>query len=104
LLSELVNKLEIKDIRFDLCWAYGSLLKEVPPRLGRNAALDAAVIALTTSCTDLAAKRKPHNALIKYGSALNALRGVLNDPALATAPETLCAIYVIWICQVSNHP
>lgn len=99
LLSELVNKLEVKDIRFDLCWAYGNLLKEIPPRLGLNSALDASVVALTTACSDLSARRKPHAALIKYGSALNALRGVLNDPFLAQAPETLCAIYIIWICQ-----
>jgi hypothetical protein len=99
-LSEFVHKLEVQDIRFDLVWAYGGLLREIPKRLGTNSALDAAVMAMTSTAADLAAGYKSPEALVRYGSALTALRTCLDNPVTAQSSSTLCAIYLIWICQV----
>jgi hypothetical protein len=104
MLSEFVAKLEVKDIRYDLVWAYGALLREVPRRLGQNSALDASVSAITTTCNDLLANRRSSEALIRYGQALTALRTCLSDPKQAQSSNTLCAIYLIWICTVSHNP
>lgn len=105
MLNSFVHKIEVKDLRYDICWAYGDLLKEVPKRLGTNAALDTSVWALTTILSDLSTGQKSVHALTRYGWALRALRRCLNDPLLAKSSSTLCAIYLIWICQVCNrHP
>lgn len=100
-LTEFVHKLEVQDIRFDLVWAYGGLLREIPKRLGTNSALDAAVSAMTSTAADLAAGYKSPEALVRYGQALTALRTCLGNPVTAQSSSTLCAIYLIWICQVS---
>ena len=102
MLSDFVDKLEVKDIRFDLCWAYGNLLREIPKRLGTNIALDAAVNAITTTASDLSLGYKSPEALVRYGHALTALRTCLDDPVSSQSSSTLCAIYLIWICQVSH--
>merc|ERR1711939_138659 len=99
MLSDFVDKLEVKDIRFDLCWAYGNLLREIPKRLGTNIALDAAVNAITTTASDLSLGYKSPEALVRYGHALTALRTCLDDPVSSQSSSTLCAIYLIWICQ-----
>lgn len=105
ILNSFVHRLEVKDLRYDICWTYGNLLKEVPKRLGTNAALDASVCALTTVLSDLSTGQKSVHALTRYGWALRALRSCLNDPLIARSSSTLCAIYLIWICQVcTRHP
>lgn len=101
-LNEFIHKLEVKDIRFDLVWAYGALLREIPKRLGTNSALDAAVSAMTTTAADLASGYKSPEALVRYGHALTALRTCLDNPVTAQSSSTLCAIYLIWICQVCH--
>lgn len=35
-----------------------------------------------------------------YGEALGCLRASLDDPATAGSVETLCAVYLVMICQV----
>lgn len=42
------------------------------------------------------------DALTKYGRAINSLRLCLDNPAKARMPETMCAVYLIMICQVCN--
>ena len=43
-----LSVLAVEDVRFDLN-IYGTFFKDIPSRLGRNAALDSAVLALTTT-------------------------------------------------------
>lgn len=68
--------------------------------MGSNSALDAAVAAMTTTASDLSNGYKSPEALVRYGQALTALRTCLDNPVTAQSSSTLCAIYLIWICQV----
>jgi hypothetical protein len=95
-----VNTLDIGDIRYDITF-YGPFLKDLPRRLGHSAALDAAVKVLAASYPYFYGRVVPRDVLIKYGKALRTLREALNDPAEIRSPDTLCAIYLISICQVS---
>jgi hypothetical protein len=90
------------DLNYNLVWSYGLYLQEIPQRLGTNEALDTAVSALVAAHSSLASGREPSiNAIYKYSRALQALRESLNDPIKAAASETLCAVKLLMICQVS---
>jgi hypothetical protein len=39
---------------------------------------------------------------MEYCNSLRALRESLNDPVEAQSPNTLCAVYLITICQVRH--
>jgi hypothetical protein len=97
----LVSRLEITDLRYDIT-CYGDFLRHIPARLGRNEALDASADALATtfSTLHLAQGNQSVEALTKYGRAIHSLRVCLDNPAKARMPETMCAIYLIMICQV----
>lgn len=95
-----VSTLQISDLRYSVSY-YGAFLKYVPQRLGTNQALDASVKALATASSCLRSREHPTQMLIQYGNALTALRLSLSDPVKAQSPETLCAIYLVMICQVS---
>jgi hypothetical protein len=88
------------DLRYNLWWAFGIFLEDVPRRIGSNEALDRAVDALTTAhagfCT-----RQPISveALAKYSHALRTLRVYLDDPLQASASSTLCAVMILLLCQ-----
>ena len=99
--SKFASTLEVTDLRYDLAW-YGAFLKDIPRRLGSNDALDASVSALTVAHSSLHTRQKSPEIFVKYGKALKALRTCLNDPIKARTVETLCAIYLIIICQVSR--
>jgi hypothetical protein len=92
------------DLRYHLSWTYGGYLEDVPRRLGKSEALDAAVDALVCAHSHFA---KPHRALApealsKYSRAIVTLRVCLNDPMLACTAETLCAVTLLLISQVSS--
>lgn len=87
------------DIRYELS-IYGDFLQDIPKRLGRNAALDSSVAALTFSFQAVHTRVKPAEVYLKYATALSSLRLCLDDPVEAQSPETLCAIWMIVICQV----
>lgn len=91
--------LEVEDIRYSV-GAYGGFLTEIPRRLGVNQALDASVDALTTAFSSVYTHQRTSEALAKYTQALTSLRVCLDDPAKSHQPETLCAIYLVMICQV----
>ncbi|KAJ5127227.1 hypothetical protein N7448_008006 [Penicillium atrosanguineum] len=93
-----INTLGISDIRYDITF-YGPFLKDLPRRLGHSAALDAATKALVSSYPYFHGREVPHGVLIHYGKSLRTLRETLNDPAKIQSPDTLCAIYLISICQ-----
>lgn len=91
--------LEVKDLRYDLS-CYGAFLEEIPKRLGSNIALDASVDVLTSAYSSLYTHQQSLITLSKYVNALKALRTCLNDPSQAWKADTLCAVYLLLICQV----
>ncbi|ATZ53036.1 hypothetical protein BCIN_08g06490 [Botrytis cinerea B05.10] len=93
-----ISVLEVKDIRYDI-GVYGTFLTEIPKRLGTSAALDASVNAISTSYTSIYSRKKPVEALENYGRGLKALRVALNDPKEAAEANTICAFYLMMICQ-----
>lgn len=92
------------DLRFNLWWAYGSYLEDVPQRLGINEALDASAHALMNAHSDFCVHQVVSTkALAKYCRALNVLRVCLDDPEKASTSETLCAVALLLICQVRRY-
>jgi hypothetical protein len=102
-----ISLLDITDPSYDLR-CYGLWFKDLPRRMGTNEALDAAVEAMVGFYPHLRRHEQTslsRDSLLKYVNALQALRTCLNDPQKATRPETLCAVYILLICQVSRlHP
>jgi len=92
------------DLRYNLTWAFGGYLLEVPKRLGVNPALDAAASALVASHRRFNSGFKVASVdeLTKYQFALSQLRSSLNDPDIASDANTLCAVMLLMICQVSR--
>ena len=80
---------------------YGEFFKEIPRRLGTNTALDASVNALTTAFASVHSRQQSLEAIESYVQALKALRVCLNDPTEVGSANTMCAVYLIMICQVS---
>lgn len=93
------------DRRFNLAWTYGEFLQNVPSRLGSNKALDVAAEALVASHRDFSLRRPvtPDN-LAKYSDAIKALTRGINDPIASQSLETICAVILLTMCQVSNLP
>lgn len=98
----LVSALEVTDLRYSLS-CYGDFLSHVPSRIGKSDALDASVKALVTTLPYQYNGQMPPGALVSYVDALKTLRLCLNDSKKALTVETLCAIYLIMICQVKLH-
>ena len=94
-----INTLEIHDVRYDISY-YGPFLRDLPRRFGSNSVVDTAGMALVSAYPYFQTKDVPPVVLTRFGKALRALRECLNDPIEARSPDTLCAIYLIWICQV----
>lgn len=102
LLSLLVSKLATKDLRYDIAWAYGSFMADIPKRLGHSIALDSATRALTLSLppSPQARKQPSMDALQNYTAALEATRLALADPVQSKSINTVCAVYFLLLCQV----
>ena len=79
-------------------WLVGSFFQYIPARIGRNAALDAAVSCLCDIYCS------PYNFPVgiyqKYGKAISSLRGCLSDTSLQMESETLCASILLQMCEV----
>lgn len=101
--SNFVSKISIDDIRYDLT-CFGSFLQHVPRRLGSNLALDTSVDAFATASKIFFTGEQSVEALAKYTVAIKALRGCLNDPTASQTPETMCAVYLVMIVQVTTSP
>jgi hypothetical protein len=97
--SAFIFTLEVTDLRYDLT-CYGPFLKDIPKRLGSNDALDASVNVLTSAFSSLYTRQQSLQTLSRYVNALKALRICLSDPSQAWTANTLCAIYLLLICQV----
>ncbi|CAG8894969.1 unnamed protein product [Penicillium egyptiacum] len=94
-----VAAFQVTDIRYAIAY-YGPFLRDIPRRLGNSTVLDSAVRALSTAYPFLHTGSYPPNALVLYGQSLRALRECLNNPVEARTPNTLCAVYLITICQI----
>ena len=97
----LVNKIQTRHSRFEINWARGSFLDDVPRRLMHSPALAVATEAFmlaipSTEVSHTLSRRR----LRSYTSALYATRLALSHPVEAYSMNTLCAVYLLWICQV----
>jgi Fungal Zn(2)-Cys(6) binuclear cluster domain len=93
------------DLRYNLAWAYGLFMLDIPRRMNTNEALDSSIDALLCAHSCLCARQQASiEALSSYSRALVILRQCLNDPTKASTSETLCAVMLLLICQVSEHP
>jgi hypothetical protein len=99
--SGFMSFLGVTDLRYDFTY-YGGFLKDIPRRLGTNDALDASVSALASAFPSLYTQKKTPEMLERYIFALKTLRITLHDPVKAYTSNTLCAIYLMEICQVRN--
>lgn len=98
-MARFCSVLGITDARYDIN-VYGSFMKDVPSRLGSNPALDASVRATLSIYSAVHARNQSVESLALYGKALEALRRVLMDPAGSRSANTLCAMYLMMVCQV----
>lgn len=101
----LIDKVHLgmdSDLRYNLTWAFGTFIQEVPRRLGENAALDAAATSLALSHVRYSTgRRDPAPEEIKaHINALSVLRKCLNDPVVARDANTLCAVMLLLFAQV----
>ncbi|KAH7372138.1 hypothetical protein BKA64DRAFT_689172 [Cadophora sp. MPI-SDFR-AT-0126] len=92
------SALRITDVRYDL-GVYGTFIKDIPRRIGTNAALDASVRAITSTYSAVHTRNKTVESLEHYVDALEVLRNTLNDPVEAGSANTLCAMYLMMVCQ-----
>lgn len=98
----MVNKLSIKDLRYNVGWAFGPFVSDIPRRLGRSIALDNATQAFVLSLPPSPQTRRQaaSSALESFTAALKATRLALADPIESRSIDTLCAAYLLLICQV----
>jgi len=98
----IVSKLVVADPRYDIRWAYGPFLDEIPKRLGQSDALDAATKALMLTIPMSAEARRdpPVQALQSYTAAIGAIRRALSRRETARCMDTMCATYFLLLCQV----
>jgi hypothetical protein len=97
----LVNKLQTRRLKFEINWASGSFMDEIPRRLSHSQALAAATEAfmLALPCAEVS-HTLSRRRLRSYTTALHATRIALSHPVGALSLNTLCAVYLLWICQV----
>lgn len=72
--------------------------------MNENEALDTAVNALICAHSNFCARSEVSvETLSSYSRALRSLRYCLDDPDKASTSETLCAVMLLLICQVSDN-
>lgn len=99
----LIDKLRTKHLDHDMQWTYGSFIDDVPRRLEHSEALAAATNALMWAhprTADLSFSISQQQ-MQSYVAALQATRLALLRPSEAHSVNTMCAIYFLWVCQVS---
>lgn len=102
LANRLVALLDVTDVRYDVS-SYGIFLGGIPMRLGRSPALDNAAYAFTACAEVLYTGHESVRALSSYQRALKSLRESIHTPSTAHTIETMCAIYLVLICQVGTQ-
>jgi len=101
----MINKLSIKDLRYDVGWAFGPFVGQIPKRLGHSVALDSAARAFVLSLppSPCARKHSESSILENFTVALKATRLALAHPIESRSMNTLCAAYLLMICQVRRY-
>ncbi|RAO68997.1 uncharacterized protein BHQ10_005009 [Talaromyces amestolkiae] len=104
LTSQYVQAIQLTtNLKYNLAWAYGFFMFEIPRRMNENEALDTAVNALICSHSNFCARQAVSaETLSSYSRALRSLRHCLDDPGKASQTETLCAVMLLLICQNLN--
>lgn len=97
--SSLASVLQEKDVRFSIM-LWGDFLKDVPTRIETSPILQACSEALVHAFVSFRLRRGTLDAIQSYSTAITTLRCGLGDPEIATAMETICAVYLLIICQV----
>lgn len=105
LTSQYVQAIKLTtNLKYNLAWAYGFFMFEIPRRMNENEALDTAVNALICSHSNFCASKEVSvETLSSYARALRSLRHCLDDPDKASQTETLCAVMLLLICQVGGR-
>jgi len=99
----LVSKLRTQSLRYDINWAHGPFLDELPKRIEHSEALAAATAAFmlavprATFPFDLSRQR-----LRSYTAAVKATRLALLNSTEAYSLNTMCAVYFLWVVQVCD--
>lgn len=83
--------------------AFGPFIREVPGRIGHNAALDAAVACLVGAHSSLVHKKNATEIASPelYLRAIQTLQGCLEDPQQGMSSNTLCASVLLGLVEVS---
>lgn len=91
-------------MRFNLEFMYGEFVNDVPSRLGVNPALDAVAALLINAHSDVCTghRKVSIRTISLYSTALASLRTCLGSYESASSTETLCAILLLLLCQVSE--
>lgn len=97
---DFIEVLQVTDVRYDVTW-YGPFLENLPRRIGSSPALDAAIGAVTSAVKALRTRQNYPDAIARYVKGWKALRTCLSDPVQTKSIHTVCAIYLMMICQVS---
>ncbi|KAF2120051.1 hypothetical protein BDV96DRAFT_641911 [Lophiotrema nucula] len=97
--NDFISTLGMNKLEFQLTTMGAHLFWQIPQRVGSNEAFDASVQAMTSARYSLKVRGSQINARAKYGRALSALRKCLQDPEKASTASTLCAIFLLSICQ-----
>ncbi|KAL4911167.1 hypothetical protein BDW74DRAFT_142502 [Aspergillus multicolor] len=96
--KDFIEVLQVTDIRYDVTW-YGPFLESLPRRIGSSPALDAAVGAVTSAVKALRTQQSFPDAMARYVKGWKALRTCLSDQEQTRSIHTVCAIYLMMICQ-----
>lgn len=97
----IVSNLRTQNLRYDINWAHGPFLDELPKRIQHSEALTAATAAFMLAVPrsevpfDLSRQR-----LRSYSAAMKATRLALLNPTEAYSLNTMCAVYFLWVVQV----
>lgn len=97
--GSLIALLKVQDVRYDLSY-YGLFFSQIPKYVGTSRALDASIGALVAVFPVLYTTEVSRDALVQYGNALKTLRATLQDPTESRTVGTMCAIYLIMVCEV----
>jgi hypothetical protein len=97
-----IARLEVHDVRYDIS-AYGGFLKYLPQRLGVNKSLDAALEAFSSAFSNYTGERYSLTVFRKYTKAISAVKDCVSQPNKKTVVETICAIYLLMLVQVSRQ-
>lgn len=101
-IKSFVGSIELRDIRFDLLWAFGDVLGDVPKRIGSDEVLDSATNAFTPIIPFVHSGVSTEHMMRSYITGLRTMHCTLSGPKQACKGNVWAAIYLMWICQVST--